>query len=142
MEPATEIIESIENKEVIEPEEGNTPEEEKEVIELEEIDLSKNVEVTEEDVEKKSKSQLIKTAGELRDRRNELNQEASRRATLRDRLNDETRKRVDEAHSHRERRDELNGSVQSTKDERDEMNRSASNLFKGVGGKKKEPGSK
>ena len=78
MEPATEIIESIENKEiidseegnapeeekeVIELEEGNAPEEEKEVIELEEIDLSKNVEVTEEDVEEKSKSQLIKIAG-------------------------------------------------------------------------------
>ena len=48
------------------------------MIELEELDLSKNIEVTEEDVEAKSKSQLIKIAGELRDRRNELNQEASR----------------------------------------------------------------
>ena len=66
-----------------------------------------------------------------------MNQEASRRATLRDRFNQETREKVDEAHSHRERRDELNGLVQSTKDERDEMNAKASELFKGIGGEKK-----
>ena len=41
------------------------------------IDDSKNVELTETDLEENSKGELIKLAGKLRDRRNELNQMAS-----------------------------------------------------------------
>ncbi|MFB6307821.1 MAG: phosphoserine phosphatase, partial [Haloarculaceae archaeon] len=59
------------------------------------IDESKNVEVTEEDLENKSKGELIKLAGKLRDRRNELNQMASERASERDDLNAKTREKVD-----------------------------------------------
>jgi uncharacterized coiled-coil DUF342 family protein len=101
-----------------------------EVITINEIDPEKNVVLKEEEIETKSKSQLIKVAGELRDRRNELNQEASRRAKLRDRLNAETRGRVDKAHSHRQERDQLNDLVQTKKDVRNKINQDASDLFK------------
>ncbi|MFB6184831.1 MAG: phosphoserine phosphatase, partial [Haloarculaceae archaeon] len=72
------------------------------------IDESKNVEITEENFENNSKGELIKLAGQLRDRRNELNQMASERASNRDELNAKTREKVDEAQEHREKRDELN----------------------------------
>ncbi|MFB6087052.1 MAG: phosphoserine phosphatase, partial [Haloarculaceae archaeon] len=70
----------------------------------ESIDESKNVTVTEDDLENKSKGELIKLAGQLRDRRNELNQMASERASERDDLNAKTREKVDEAQEHREKR--------------------------------------
>ncbi|MFB6170588.1 MAG: phosphoserine phosphatase, partial [Haloarculaceae archaeon] len=69
----------------------------------ESIEESKNVELTEDDLESKSKGQLIKKAGQLRDRRNELNQMASERASKRDELNAKTREKVDEAQEHREK---------------------------------------
>ncbi|MFW6435890.1 MAG: DUF7121 family protein, partial [Halovenus sp.] len=72
------------------------------------IDESKNVSVTDEELETKYKGELIKLAGQLRDRRNELNQLASERASNRDELNAKTREKVDEAQEHREKRDELN----------------------------------
>ncbi|MEF8757338.1 MAG: hypothetical protein V5A33_03775, partial [Halobacteriales archaeon] len=72
------------------------------------IDENKNVSVTDEQLEEDSKGQLIKLAGQLRDRRNELNQKASKRASERDDLNAKTREKVDEAQEHREKRDELN----------------------------------
>ena len=50
----------------------------------ESIDKSDNVELTDDDLENESKGQLIKLAGQLRDRRNELNQMASERASERD----------------------------------------------------------
>ncbi|MFB6142645.1 MAG: phosphoserine phosphatase, partial [Halorientalis sp.] len=68
----------------------------------ESIDESKNIEVTDDDIENKSRGELIKLAGQLRDRRNELNQLASERASKRDDLNAKTREKVDEAQEHRE----------------------------------------
>ncbi|MFB6205218.1 MAG: phosphoserine phosphatase, partial [Haloglomus sp.] len=70
----------------------------------ESIDETKNVELTEDNLENDSKGQLIKLAGQLRDRRNELNQMASERASKRDELNAKTREKVDEAQEHREKR--------------------------------------
>ena len=61
------------------------------------IDETDNVELTDDDLENKSKGQLIKKAGQLRDRRNELNQMASERASKRDEFNAKTREKVDEA---------------------------------------------
>jgi uncharacterized coiled-coil DUF342 family protein len=51
------------------------------------LDDADNVELTDEQLEDGSKGKLIKLAGQLRDRRNELNQMASERADLRDELN-------------------------------------------------------
>ena len=55
------------------------------------IDTSNNIGVTDDDIENKSKGELIKVAGKLRDRRNELNQLASEKASERDELNAKTR---------------------------------------------------
>ena len=60
------------------------------------IDESKNVSVTDDDLENKSKGELIKLAGQLRDRRNELNQLASERASKRDDLNAKANELFDE----------------------------------------------
>ena len=95
----------------------------------ESIETSKNVELTEDDLQNKSKGQLIKLAGQLRDRRNDLNQMASERASERDDLNAKTREKVDEAQEHREKRDELNELVQEHKQKRNELNAEANELF-------------
>ena len=58
----------------------------------ESIDESKNAAVTDDDLENRSKGELIKLAGQLRDRRNELNQLASERASNRDDLRSEERR--------------------------------------------------
>ena len=55
------------------------------------LDDADNVELTDERLENGSKGKLIKLAGQLRDRRNELNQMASERADKRDELNAKTR---------------------------------------------------
>jgi len=109
-----------------------------EKYDIEPIGESNNVSVSESDLENDSKGQLIKLAGKLRDRRNDLNQKASRRATLRDELNAETREKVDEAQEHREKRDELNDEVQEHKQQRNELNARANELFDEVENKKAE----
>ena len=96
------------------------------------IDESKNVELTDDDLANDSKGQLIKKAGQLRDRRNDLNQMASERASERDTLNAKTREKVDEAQEHREARDELNEQVQEHKQQRNEKNAKANELFEKV----------
>ena len=88
-----------------------------------------NVELPEEKLESGSKGELIKLAGQLRDRRNELNQMASERASKRDDLNAKTREKVDEAQEHREDRDQLNEDVQEHKKSRNELNADANELF-------------
>ncbi len=93
------------------------------------VDESNNIELTDDDLENDSKGQLIKKAGQLRDRRNDLNQMASERASKRDELNAKTREKVDEAQSHREKRDELNEQVQEHKEKRNELNAEANKLF-------------
>ena len=96
---------------------------------LDQLDESRNVSLSEEELENDSKGQLIKKAGQLRDRRNELNQMASERASKRDDLNARTREKVDEAQEHREQRDELNEQVQEHKESRNELNAEANELF-------------
>jgi uncharacterized coiled-coil DUF342 family protein len=76
-----------------------------EQYEIEPMDGADNVDLSEDDLDNGSKGQLIKRAGQLRDRRNELNQMASERASKRDDLNAKTREKVDEAQEHREKRD-------------------------------------
>src|SRR5699024_5103519 len=93
------------------------------------IDQSANVELTDDHIESGSKGKLIKLAGKLRDRRNELNQQASERADKRDELNAKTREQVDLAQEHREQRDELNEKVQEHKQKRNELNAKANELF-------------
>ncbi|MFW6003393.1 MAG: coiled-coil protein [Halanaeroarchaeum sp.] len=88
--------------------------------------------ITEEQLQDKSKGQLIKNAGQFRDRRNELNQLASKRASKRDDLNAKTREKVDEAQGHREKRDTLNERVQEHKSVRNELNAKANELFEKV----------
>jgi len=96
---------------------------------LDQLDESRNVSLSEEELENDSKGQLIKKAGQLRDRRNELNQMASERASKRDDLNAKTREKVDEAQEHRESRDELNEQVQEHKESRNTLNAEANELF-------------
>src|SRR6056297_438547 len=85
--------------------------------------------ITDEQLQEQSKGQLIKKAGQFRDRRNELNQVASKRASNRDELNAKTREKVDEAQEHREKRDTLNERVQEHKAIRNELNAKANELF-------------
>ncbi|MCF2208566.1 phosphoserine phosphatase, partial [Halobacterium salinarum] len=85
--------------------------------------------ITDDELQNKSKGQLIKNAGQFRDRRNELNQLASSRASERDDLNAKTREKVDEAQEHREKRDELNERVQEHKEIRNDLNADANELF-------------
>ncbi|WP_338727787.1 phosphoserine phosphatase [Haladaptatus sp. DJG-WS-42] len=96
------------------------------------LDQSKNIELTEDDLDTDSKGQLIKLAGQLRDRRNELNQMASERAGKRDELNAQTREAVDKAQEHREQRDSLNEQVQEHKKLRNDLNAQANELFEKV----------
>jgi Uncharacterized archaeal coiled-coil protein len=96
---------------------------------VEAMDETDNIELPEEKLESGSKGELIKLAGQLRDRRNELNQMASERASKRDDLNAKTREKVDEAQEHREERDRLNEKVQEHKNSRNELNAEANELF-------------
>ncbi|MFW5949519.1 MAG: DUF7121 family protein, partial [Halolamina sp.] len=68
-----------------------------EKYEIEELNESNNVDLSDEKLADGSKGELIKLAGQLRDRRNDLNQLASERASKRDDLNAKTREKVDEA---------------------------------------------
>ncbi|ESS07494.1 MAG: hypothetical protein A07HB70_00033, partial [uncultured archaeon A07HB70] len=68
-----------------------------EEYDVEPMDETNNVELADAKLENGSKGELIKLAGKLRDRRNELNQMASERASARDDLNAKTREKVDEA---------------------------------------------
>jgi len=102
------------------------------------IDYDRNVSLSDSDLESDNKGKLIRLAGQLRDRRNELNQKASHRASLRDELNAKTREQVDEAQEHREKRDELNDRVQEHKERRNELNAEANKLFAQLDEKKHE----
>jgi len=105
-----------------------------ETHDVESLKESDNISLTDSKLDNGSKGQLIKVAGQLRDRRNDLNQMASERASLRDELNAKTREKVDEAQKHREKRDELNEQVQEHKDKRNELNAEAYELFDQVEG--------
>ena len=74
---------------------------ESEVLEshdLDPMDESRNVQLDDDKLENGSKGELIKLAGQLRDRRNELNQMASDRASTRD---DSTRRHARRSTKHR-----------------------------------------
>jgi Uncharacterized archaeal coiled-coil protein len=103
-----------------------------EQYDVQQMDTSRNVELPESVLDSDSKGRLIKLAGQLRDRRNELNQMASERASKRDELNAKTREQVDAAQEHRERRDALNDRVQDHKEQRNELNAEANALFEQV----------
>ena len=105
---------------------------------IEPIDYDRNVDLSDDDLESDNKGKLIKLAGQLRDRRNELNQKSSHRASLRDELNAKTREQVDAAQEHREKRDELNDRVQEHKEKRNELNAEANRLFEQLDDKKGE----
>ncbi|MDY7082133.1 MAG: phosphoserine phosphatase, partial [Halobacteria archaeon] len=68
-----------------------------ETEELETVQIDDELKIDEEELENKEKDELIKLAGKLRDKRNELNSKASEKASKRNELNDKTREVVDVA---------------------------------------------
>lgn len=90
-------------------------------------------------IEKRRKT--IAESEQHKDRRNDLNSQASKYARERNALNSQTREFVEEAQKHKELRDTYNKDVQRLKDERNSLNEKANILFEEIESFKTEHGS-
>jgi uncharacterized coiled-coil DUF342 family protein len=89
-------------------------------------------------IEKRKK--ILDESEQHKTRRNELNAQASKFASDRNTLNNQTREYVDEAKKHKEERDKINVDVQELKEQRNDLNSQANVLFENVEAFKKQHG--
>ncbi|MDD1709247.1 MAG: phosphoserine phosphatase [Methanoregulaceae archaeon] len=89
-------------------------------------------------IEKRKK--ILAESEQHKNRRNELNANASKCARERNTLNNQTREYVEEAQKNKELRDKFNNEVQALKDQRNEINEQANALFEEIEGFKKDHG--
>jgi len=89
-------------------------------------------------IEKRKK--ILEESEQHKNRRNELNTQASKFATDRNTLNNKTREYVEEAQKNKELRDKNNNEVQTLKEQRNELNNKANALFEEVEAFKKQHG--
>ncbi|MDD1675447.1 MAG: coiled-coil protein [Methanomicrobiales archaeon] len=89
-------------------------------------------------IEKRKK--ILEESEQHKNRRNELNAQASKFASDRNALNNKTREHVDEAKKHKEERDRINAEVQDLKEKRNDLNNQANQLFEDVEEFKKQHG--
>ena len=89
-------------------------------------------------IEKRKKT--LAESEQHKNKRNELNAQASKFAGERNALNGQTRGFVEEAQQNKEARDKYNTEVQALKEQRNELNRQANELFEEIEVYKKEHG--
>ncbi len=89
-------------------------------------------------IEKRKKT--LAESEQHKNRRNELNAQASKFAGERNALNGQTRGFVEEAQQNKEARDKYNTDVQALKEQRNELNKKANELFEEIEVYKKEHG--